>query len=627
MRAILRIASLVLILALEMGTGPVKSGLSTSLVGKIDRSVYQMAVDGETEFILYLTEQADLNAASNIREKHSKGEFVYQQLTEIARRTQKPIISELGKLGAEYRSFWIANMIWVRGDLDTLIAMARRVDINHVYANPKVYTEKPARQALRISPQAASSIEWNIAKVHAPEVWAAGYRGQGITIGGQDTGYDWDHPALKNQYRGWNGVSVDHSYNWHDAIHDSSGNPCGNDSPLPCDDHAAGHGTHTMGIMVGEDPGQANQIGMAPGAKWIGCRNMDQGVGSPATYTECYQWFLAPTDSNNQNPDPSKAPDVINNSWSCPQSEGCVDPLVLQSVVEAVRAAGILTVHSAGNKGASCSTVDTPAAIYDASFTVGNTTSSDGIATSSSRGPVIVDGSGRIKPDISAPGTSIRSSVPGGSYATLSGTSMAGPHVAGLAALLLSAQPDLIGQVDHIEHLITSTAVPISSPATMCGGIPGTVYPNNFAGWGRIDALAALQGQALWPAKIASAEEILSGDELTYTLTLGHSAVSLTASDVVLSDQIPEHTTFLDASGSYTFDGTSVRWEFAKMDPVDTRVVEMTVRAEPDFSGLIVNDSYQVSSTEVGDPVVGEPVIVQVNPRYRFHLPWVTAFR
>ena len=246
-----------------------------------------------------------------------------------------------------------------------------------------------------------------------------------------------------------------------------------------------------MGTMVGREDDLTNQIGVAPEAEWIGCRNMDQGVGSPATYAECYKWFLAPTDLNNLNPDPSKAPDVINNSWSCPVSEGCTDPLVLLPVVEAVRAAGILTVHSAGNNGPSCASINTPAAIYEASFTVGNTDSFDQIAFSSSRGPVTIDGSGRIKPDVSAPGTSIRSSIPGGGYGTLSGTSMAGPHVAGLAALLLSAQPDLIGQVENTERLIANSAVPVSS-AAQCGGIPDTIYPNNSSGWGRIDALNAL---------------------------------------------------------------------------------------------------------------------------------------
>ncbi len=153
-------------------------------------------------------------------------------------------------------------------------------------------------------------------------MWAAGYTGQGAVIGGQDTGYDWDHPALKNQYRGWNGASADHDYNWHDAIH-VTGSICGANSPEPCDDDD--HGTHTMGTMVGDD-GLGNQIGMAPGARWIGCRNMNDGVGTPATYTECYEWFIAPypVGGTPDQGDPSKAPDVINNSWGCPPSEGCL---------------------------------------------------------------------------------------------------------------------------------------------------------------------------------------------------------------------------------------------------------------------------------------------------------------
>ena len=154
-------------------------------------------------------------------------------------------------------------------------------------------------------------------------------------------------PRAQDQVPRLERLARNHNYNWHDSIH-SGGGSCGADSPAPCDDF--GHGTHTMGTMVGDDGG-TNKIGVAPRRKWIGCRNMDQGVGTPATYTECFQWFIAPTDLPNQNPDPSKAPHVINNSWGCPPSEGCTDPTVLQTVVENTRAAGIEVVVSAGNAG------------------------------------------------------------------------------------------------------------------------------------------------------------------------------------------------------------------------------------------------------------------------------------
>jgi serine protease AprX len=474
--------------------GPATEALSEesdSWQVKVDQELLAVSNGELSEFIVYLSEQAELGGASELNTKQEKGEYVYQHLIAAARRNQGPMVQFLSEQGAEFRTFWVANMIWVRGNGGIISTIAMREDVAYIYANPQVKLSDPHVVPGPLLQQTVNAPEWNISKIHAPEVWLQGYRGQGITIGGQDTGYDWDHPALKNQYRGWDGVTADHNYNWHDAIHTSSGNPCGSDAQEPCDDHHLGHGTHTMGTMVGEETDLSNQIGVAPEAKWIGCRNMDQGIGSPATYIECYQWFLAPTDLNDLNPDPSKAPDVINNSWSCPVSEGCSDPLVLKDVVENVRAAGILTVHSAGNSGSTCSSINTPSAIYEASFTVGNTDRYDQIALSSSRGPVTIDGSGRTKPDVSAPGTMIRSSIPGGGYSTLSGTSMAGPHVAGLAALLFSAQPDLIGQVDQTERLIGSSAVPVTSNSN-CGGIPDSVYPNNSSGWGRVDALNAL---------------------------------------------------------------------------------------------------------------------------------------
>ena len=177
----------------------------------------------------------------------------------------------------------------------------------------------------------------------------------------------WTHNALKPHYRGWDGQNADHDYNWHDSIHDGVGNPCGINSPFPCDDQA--HGTHTTGTMVGDD-GQGNQIGMAPGAKWIGCRNMDSNVGTPARYIECMQWFLAPTRIDGSDPDPTKAPDITNNSWECPPSEGCSFD-TLQAAVEAQAAAGIMMVSAAQNAGPNCSTVQNPPGIYEATYSAG----------------------------------------------------------------------------------------------------------------------------------------------------------------------------------------------------------------------------------------------------------------
>lgn len=444
----------------------------------------------KSEFLIVLADQADVSSALAVHGKQAKGERVVALLRAKAASTQGPVLAMLAAERIPHRPFWVANVIWAQGDAALVARLAARPEVARIAANPRVRIALPAMTDAGASTDAVDAVETNLTHVRAPEVWAAGFTGQGVVVGNQDTGMDWNHPALKNQYRGWNGTTASHAYNWHDAIHTvAGGNPCGANSPEPCDDF--GHGTSTTGIAIGSD-GAANQIGMAPGAKWIGCRNMDAGTGTPASYAECFQFFLAPTDLAGNNPNPALAPDVINNSWGCPPEEGCTDPNVLRTVVENTRAAGIVVVASAGNDGPGCSTINSPAAIYDAAFTVGSTgKTTDGVSSFSSRGPVLVDGSNRLKPDISAPGSSIRSSVPGGGYGTGSGTSFAGPHVAGLVALMISAEPGLAGEVDAIEELIRSTAVHPASTGT-CGGIPAGTFPNNTFGYGRIDARAAV---------------------------------------------------------------------------------------------------------------------------------------
>ncbi|MCX6349656.1 MAG: S8 family serine peptidase [Candidatus Aureabacteria bacterium] len=243
-----------------------------------------------------------------------------------------------------------------------------------------------------------------------------------------------------------------------------------------------------MGTVLGDD-GAGNQIGMAPGAKWIGCRNMNAGVGTPATYLECFEFFLAPypVGGTPEDGNPDLSPDVTNNSWGCPPSEGCSSDSLL-AAVQAQRAAGIMTVASAGNEGSDCSTVSSPPAIHGEVYAVGAlTTGSDSIASFSSRGPVTVDGSNRRKPDLAAPGTSIRSSVPGGGYNSLSGTSMASPHIAGAVALLWSVHTGLKNQIAATEAVLNSSAVPISSK-----DCSSDRWPNNTYGCGRLDVKAAV---------------------------------------------------------------------------------------------------------------------------------------
>lgn len=463
-------------------------------LSKVHPSVWQTVQNGKVEVIIVFKEQPDLSAAIRLSSKEEKGLYVANILQANAQRSQARVKKVLETQHLDYQSLWIVNAIYTKADVAFIQQLAQREEVAQILNNPVSKRDMPdVRDPVALSERNMPKLAWGVQKIQADSVWALGFKGQNVVIAGEDTGYDWTHPAIKTKYRGWNGVTANHSYNWYDAIHaDStkSGNPCGYDIKVPCDDDR--HGTHTMGTMVGAN--DTLIMGVAPDAKWIGARNMDRGFGTLQSYVECFQFFLAPTDTAKKNPDPRKAPHIINNSWYCSREEGCNESNfnVLEQAMNACRAAGIVVVVSAGNSGSACSTVTGPPAFFNKAFSIGATRSDDTIANFSSRGPVTIDGSGRMKPNVSAPGVRILSTVTGGGLQELSGTSMAGPHVAGVVALMISANPALAGQVDTIERMIEMTAKPMTTTQN-CGTVAGTQVPNHTYGFGRIDAFAAVK--------------------------------------------------------------------------------------------------------------------------------------
>ncbi len=545
------------------------------------------------EFFVVMAEQADLSGAAALRTKAEKGRFVHETLLRLAQRSQAGLLADLRARSVPHRSYSIVNLIWVRGERELALELAARPDVARVEGNPEFRVALPVEEPLR----APEAIEPGVNYIRAPQVWSLGFNGQGIVVGGADTGIRWTHNALRPRYRGWDGSTANHNFNWHDSIHaPASGGVCGPDTVAPCDDN--GHGSHTIGTATGFDGG-TNQIGVAPGAKWIGCRNMDQGNGTPQRYIECFEFFLAPypIGGTPAQGDPNQAPDVTNNSWGCPASEGCdaANTETLRLAVAAQRAAGIVTVASAGNSGSACSTVSTPPGTYDETFTVGAlNTGADSLAGFSSRGPVPATAPARVKPDIAAPGTSTRSASGSSDtgYAFSSGTSMSSPHVAGGVAVLLSAVPALVGDVNGVEARLTSSAFRISTAA--CSSTAG-VYPNNLFGHGRLDLGCAV------PAVVTGSATICGGGTTQiHAAMVGAGPWNLTWSDGLIENGITSNPTHRNVTpgGNTTYTLTSVSGGACNQSGAGSAVVTVA----PNLSSLTIGVT---GSTSIGTPCQG----------------------
>ncbi|MFC6341760.1 S8 family serine peptidase, partial [Nocardioides hankookensis] len=470
-RRLVELASLLLVvsglaLAVPDAAGAAPSG--DPQLGKIKpKLAQQLESKGAATFWIRFAERPDLSKAPTIKDRTARGQYVVDRLTKAARDSQADVRALLDDEGSSYQSFWATNAIRVQAGSQALAEdLTAQPEVQALYPTFDYRLEQPKKGTAVHGPDA---VEWGVANINADDVWSEfGDTGEDIVVGSIDSGVQYDHPALVNQYRGNNGDGTfTHDYNWFDASGTCGDAPCDND----------GHGTHTMGTMVGDD-GAANEVGVAPGARWItanGCCPSDEALISSG------EWMLAPTDLEGENPDVSKRPDIINNSWGTQVPSN--DPF-MEDVEEAWAASGIFGSFSNGNNGPACETSGSPGS-RTVNYSVGAYDVNNAIAGFSSRG---AGQDGEIKPNISAPGVNVRSSVPDNAYASFSGTSMASPHLVGAIALLWSAAPSLRGDIPGTRALLDDTALDVDS--TTCGG---TADDNNVFGEGRLDALALLQ--------------------------------------------------------------------------------------------------------------------------------------
>ncbi|MEL7977952.1 carboxypeptidase regulatory-like domain-containing protein [Isoptericola sp. F-RaC21] len=504
---------------------------------KIGAAVEKDLAAGPADFWLELADTADLRAARDIADWDDRGQYVYDTLTAVADAAQAGLVKDLDAAGADYETFWISNAILVRdGDGALATTLAASPEVERISAPRGYHLVEPVERD-KVSTQGTQSVEWGLQAINADDAWALGYTGDGVTVANIDSGVQGDHPALAGQYRGLqpDGSVVD-DYNWFDTS-----NACPGASPCDTD----GHGSHTMGTMVGDD-GAGNQIGVAPGADWIAANGC--ATCSNADLLESGQWILAPTKVDGSDPDPSKRPQVVNNSWGY-DAPGVIDDFMADQI-DAWEAAGVFGTWSAGNMGPGCTTTSSPGANTN-TYSVGAFDSSGAVASFSSRG---AGEDGGTKPDIAAPGVNVRSSVPGDGYASYNGTSMAAPHLAGAVALLWSAAPSLVGQIEETQALLDGAAVDVDD--TTCGG---TADDNNVWGEGKLDVMALLDAAPVGDtglvtgtvaaadgAPVAGAEvtfdgsrdrTVTAGDDGTFTaeLAVGDYAVSAHAFGFVAS--------------------------------------------------------------------------------------------
>ncbi|WP_248958802.1 S8 family serine peptidase [Sphaerisporangium perillae] len=452
-----------------------------SLAAAMPATTATAVPDPMTQAIVVLRDQVD---PGGIQEpgRHRRRAALERALRARADAGQRDLLGLLRArrsqgLVSAVRSLWIFNGIAVTATPSVLSELAARPEVREI--RPDLKIQAPALLA------STGPAEPNVALLGAPALWDLGHRGQGVVVATLDTGVDATHPDLAGRYRGG-------ANSWYD--------PNGEHPSTPID--VSGHGTATMGVMVGGDAG-GTAIGIAPDAKWIAAKIFnDRGTATAGGIHLAIQWLMDP----DGNPDTADAPDVVNNSWTG-SAGGCA--LDFQLDLRNLRAAGILPVFAAGNSGPTAGSVYAPANNAEA-FAVGATDNAGVLDPSSGRGPSPC--AGAAAPRLTAPGVNITTTDLYGLYTVASGTSLSAPHAAGALALLLSAYPDL--DADRQAAALQNSAVDLGAPGF-----------DNDHGYGRLDALAAYQWLASAPdftlAVTPSSRTARVGGSAAYTATVG----------------------------------------------------------------------------------------------------------
>ena len=424
------------------------------------------------DVIIVMEEQLDARALADqvgarggrLADRHR---IVVEEARALSARSQAPLLEELRAAQrsgdvSRIRPFWIMNAIALTARPDYIAELARRPDIRSIYMDVGIELIAPIGEARRAS--AAASIENAVLQTGAPELWALGIDGSTSLACDQDTGADGSHIAFADRWRGLE-PGVEPGEAWFDPIYGET---------FPTDSDI--HGTHTLGTMVGDD-GQGNQIGMAPGAKWIGAKTIDVPGGDIfSDAVAAFEWAADPDGDPTTMDD---VPDVVNNSWGLSQSYygSCRDDF--NAAIDVVEAAGVVVIFAAGNEGSDGlrSPGNRIASEFN-TFAVGALNQdNETIAYFSSLGPSDCDDA-TIKPEITAIGVDVYSSFPGDTYGYLSGTSMATPVISGAVLLLRDAYPE--ATVDEIKQALYVTAEDLGAPGE-----------DNVYGMGRVDVVAA----------------------------------------------------------------------------------------------------------------------------------------